>query len=124
MKNCIKNVNFIHSGDMQIADTQGVKMVFATSVYASGTKILKQMFIKTYQSKDHLGTFAYHVFAAQLVGFKNMAIFTVKQEKALDVVFTKTLGDKSVNLDFASEANLEVLVCHLTRAQNNCENHL
>ena len=124
MKNCIKNVNFIHSDDMQIADTQGVKMVFATSVYASGTKILKQMFIKTYYSKDHQGTFAYHVFAAQLVGFKNMAIFTVKQEKALDVVFTKTLGDKSVNLDFASEANLEVLVCHLTRAQNNCENHL
>ena len=124
MKNCIKNVNFIHSGDMQIADTQGVKMVFATSVYASGTKILKQMFIKTYYSKDRQGTFAYHVFAAQLAGFKNMAIFTVKQEKALDVVFTKTLGDKSVNLDFASEANLEVLVCHLTRAQNNCENHL
>ena len=53
-----------------------------------------------------------------------MAIFTVKQEKALDVVFTKTLGDKSVNFDFATEANLQVLVCHLTEAQNNCENHL
>ena len=109
---------------MQIADTQGVKMAFATSVYASGAKILKRMFIKTYYSKDHQGTSAYHVFAAQLVGFKNMAIFTVKQEKALDVVFTKTLGDKSVNFDFATEANLEVLVCHLTEAQNNCENHL
>ena len=82
------------------------------------------MFIKTYYSKDHQGTSAYHVFAAQLVGCKNMSIFTVKQEKALDVVFTKTLGDKSVNLDFATEANLEVLVCHLTGAQNNCENHL
>lgn len=50
-----------------------------------------------------------------------MAIFTIKQEKALDVVFPKTLGDKSVNLDFASKANLEVLVCHLTEAQNNRE---
>lgn len=50
-----------------------------------------------------------------------MAIFTVKQEKALDVVFRKTLGDKSVNLDFASKVNLEVLVCHLTEAQNNRE---
>ena len=99
-------------------------MVFATSVYASGTKILKQMFIKTYYSKDHQGTFAYHVFAAQLVGFKNMAIFTVKQEKALDVVFTKTLGDKSVNLDFASEVNLEMLVFHPPEAQSNRENHL
>ena len=82
------------------------------------------MFIKTYYSKDHQGTFAYHVFAAQLVGFKNMAIFTVKQEKALDVVFIKTLGDKSVNLDFASEVNLEVLVCHPPKVQSNRENRL
>ena len=42
-----------------------------------------------------------------------MSIFTVKQEKTLDVVFTKTLGDKSVNLYFASEVYLEVLVFHL-----------
>ena len=55
-----------------------------------------------------------------------MAIFTVKQEKALDVVFTKTLSEKSVNLDFASEANLVVLVCHPPdhEVQSNRENHL
>ena len=82
------------------------------------------MIIRTYYSKDHLGTYAYHVFAAQLVGFKNMSIFTVKQEKALDAVFTKTLGDKSVNLDFASEGNLEVLVCHPPKVQSNRENRL
>ena len=81
------------------------------------------MIIRKYYlySKDHQGISAYHVFAAQLEWFKNMAIFTVKQEKALDVVFPKTLGDKSVNLDFASKVNLEVLVCHLTEAQNNRE---
>ena len=82
------------------------------------------MINRTYYSKDHQGTSAYHVFAAQLVGFKNMSIFTVKQEKALDVVFTKTLGDKSVNLDFASEVNLEMLVFHPPEAQSNRENHL
>ena len=82
------------------------------------------MINRTYYSKDHQGTSAYHVFAAQLVGFKNMSIFTVKQDKALDVVFTKTLGDKSVNLDFASEVNLEMLVFHPPEAQSNRENHL
>ena len=97
----------------------------ATSdIYTSGTKILNRMIIRTYYSKDHLGTSAYHVFAAQLVGFKNMSIFTVKQEKALDALFTKTLGDKSVNLDFASEVNLEVLVCHPPKVQSNRENRL
>ena len=82
------------------------------------------MINRTDYSKDHQGTSAYHVFAAQLVGFKNMSIFSVKQEKALDVVFTKTLGDKSVNLDFASEVNLEVLVFHPPEVQSNRENHL
>ena len=81
------------------------------------------MINRTDYSKDHLGTSAYHVFAAQLVGFKNMSIFSVKQEKALDVVFTKTLGDKSVNLYFASEVNFEVLVFHLPESQRNRENH-
>ena len=32
-KNCFKNVNSIHSGDMQIADTQGVKMYVQHQTY-------------------------------------------------------------------------------------------
>ena len=88
-------------------------MVSVQHQYIPAEQSLKRMIIRTYYSKDHQGTSAYHVFSAQVVGFKNMSIFTVKQEKALDVVFTKTLGDKSVNLYFASEVNLKVLVSHL-----------
>lgn len=66
--------------------------------------------LEFYYSKGHSGNFAYHVFAAQLVRFKNTAILAVKQEKTLDVVFSMTLCDKPINLDFAGKINLKVLV--------------
>ena len=65
------------------------------------------------------GKFAYHVFAAQLVRFKNTAIFAVKQEKTLDVVFSVTLCDKPINLDFASKINLKILVFCLPVGKRN-----